>query len=123
MKIIATEPEGASLLGGAEWKPHKVQGWTPDFLPTVLNPDVHDELVTINDDEAIANARRLAQEEGIFAGISSGATLTAGLQVAANAEPESTILVMLPDTGERYLSTPLLAGINEGSDDDWLDTL
>lgn len=123
VKIIATEPEGASLLGGGEWKPHKVQGWTPDFLPNVLNPEVHDELVTINDDEAIANARRLAQEEGLFVGISSGATLTAGLQVAANAEPGSTILVMLPDTGERYLSTPLLAGINEGSDDDWLDTL
>ena len=123
VKIIATEPEGASLLGGGEWKPHKVQGWTPDFLPNVLNPEVHDELVTINDDEAITNARRLAQEEGLFVGISSGATLTAGLQVAANAEPGSTILVMLPDTGERYLSTPLLAGINEGSDDDWLDTL
>jgi cysteine synthase A len=123
VKIIATEPEAASLLSGAEWQPHKIQGWTPDFVPTVLNPDVHDELVPVSDDDAIANAKRLAAEEGIFVGISSGATLTAGLQVAANAEPGSSILVMLPDTGERYLSTPLFADIEEGSDDEWLASL
>jgi cysteine synthase A len=123
VKIIATEPEAASLLSGAEWQPHKIQGWTPDFVPTVLNPDVHDELVPVSDDDAIANAKRLAAEEGIFVGISSGATLAAGLQVAANAEPGSSILVMLPDTGERYLSTPLFADLEEGSDDEWLASL
>ncbi len=120
VKIIATEPAGASLLSGAEWQPHKIQGWTPDFVPGVLDPDVHDELVTVSDDDAIACAKRLATEEGIFVGISSGATLAAGLQVAANAEPGSAMLVMLPDTGERYLSTPLFADLEEGSDDEWL---
>ena len=123
VKIIATEPEAASLLGGAEWAPHKIQGWTPDFLPEVLSPDVHDELIPVGDDESIDCSRRLAAEEGIFVGISSGATLAAGFKVAAKAEKGSTILVMLPDTGERYFSTPLFADIHEGSDDDWLDTL
>ena len=123
VKIIATEPAGASLLGGNEWQPHKIQGWTPDFLPAVLDPKVHDELVPVSDDDAIACAKRLATEEGIFAGISSGATLAAGLQVAAEAEPGSTILVMLPDTGERYLSTVLFEDVEEGSDDEWLASL
>src|SRR5690606_35447576 len=86
VKIIATEPEGASLLGGKEWKPHKIQGWTPDFVPDVLNPEVYDELVTVNDESARATAVRLAREEGIFVGISAGATLAAGLEVAARAE-------------------------------------
>lgn len=123
VKIIVTEPAGASLLGGAEWQPHKIQGWTPDFLPAVLDPKVHDQLVPVSDDDAIACAKRLATEEGIFAGISSGATLAAGLQVAAAAEPGSTIVVMLPDTGERYLSTVLFEDIEEGSDDEWLASL
>lgn len=123
VRVIATEPEGASLLGGAEWKPHKIQGWTPDFLPDVLDPTVYDELVPVSDDESIACARRLAREEGIFVGISSGATLAAGLQVAAKAEPGSTLLVMLPDTGERYLSTVLFKDVPEGSDDEWLASL
>lgn len=123
VKIIVTEPAGASLLAGAEWQPHKIQGWTPDFLPAVLDPKVHDQLVPVSDDDAIACAKRLATEEGIFAGISSGATLAAGLQVAAAAEPGSTIVVMLPDTGERYLSTVLFEHIEEGSDDEWLASL
>lgn len=123
VKIIVTEPAGASLLAGAEWQPHKIQGWTPDFLPAVLDPKVHDQLVPVSDDDAIACAKRLATEEGIFAGISSGATLAAGLQVAAAAEPGSTIVVMLPDTGERYLSTVLFEDIEEGSDDEWLASL
>lgn len=123
VKIVATEPAEASLLGGAEWKPHKIQGWTPDFVPEVLNPDVHDQLVPVTDVEAIACAKRLASEEGIFCGISSGATLAAALQVAAKAESGSTMLVMLPDTGERYLSTPLCADLVEGSDDEWLASL
>jgi len=121
--IVATEPAGASLLAGDEWKPHKIQGWTPDFIPDVLNREVYDELVPVADDESIAVARRLGAEEGIFAGISSGATLAAALAVAKTAPDGSTILAMLPDTGERYLSTPWFEGINEGSDDDWLESL
>ena len=120
VRIIATEPEGASLLGGKEWKPHKIQGWTPDFVPGVLNPDVYDELVTVSDDDAKDIALRLAREEGIFVGLSAGATLAAGLKVAKQAERGSSILVMLPDTGERYLSTFLFQEVAEGSDDEWL---
>jgi cysteine synthase A len=120
VRIVATEPEGASLLGGKEWKPHKIQGWTPDFVPDVLNPEVYDQLVTVADEDGKATARRLAAEEGIFVGLSGGATLAAGLKVAASAEPGSAILVMLPDTGERYLSTYLFDDIGDGSDDAWL---
>lgn len=123
IKIIATEPEAASLLSGKEWQPHKIQGWTPDFVPAVLDPTVFDQLVTVNDDISIETAHRLAMEEGIFVGISSGATMAAALKVAESAEQGSVILAMLPDTGERYLSTPLFEGINEGSDDEWLESL
>jgi cysteine synthase len=119
-RIIATEPAGAALLKGDDWKPHKIQGWTPDFVPDVLNRDVVDELVSVEDDRAIATARRLAAEEGIFVGISAGATVASALDVAARAEPGAVILAMLPDTGERYFSTPLFADVNEGSDDEWL---
>ena len=119
-RIIATEPAGAALLKGDDWKPHKIQGWTPDFVPDVLNRDVVDELVSVEDDRAIATARRLAAEEGSFVGISAGATVASALDIAARAEPGSVILAMLPDTGERYFSTPLFADVNEGSDDDWL---
>ncbi len=119
-RIIATEPTGAALLKGDDWKPHKIQGWTPDFVPDVLNRDVVDELLSVEDDRAIATARRLAAEEGIFVGISAGATVASALDVAARAEPGAVILAMLPDTGERYFSTPLFADVNEGSDDDWL---
>lgn len=119
-RIIATEPAGAALLKGDDWKPHKIQGWTPDFVPDVLNRDVVDELLSVEDDRAIATARRLAAGEGIFVGISAGATVASALDVAARAEPGAVILAMLPDTGERYFSTPLFADVNEGSDDDWL---
>ncbi len=115
-RIIVAEPANASLLTGAEWKPHKIQGWTPDFVPGVLKRDVAHEIVPVADDEAIRNARDLAHKEGIFCGISSGATFAAALKVAAKAPEGSVILAMLPDTGERYLSTPLFEGVNEGSD-------
>jgi cysteine synthase A len=118
--IVATEPAGASLLAGKEWSPHKIQGWTPDFIPDVLNRDIYDQLLPVTDDRAIEVSRQLAAEEGIFAGISSGATLAAALDVAQSAPDGAVILAMLPDTGERYLSTPLFEGVNEGSDDDWL---
>jgi cysteine synthase A len=120
VEIIATEPAGASLLGGKEWTPHRIQGWTPDFVPDVLDPTVFDQLVPVTDEEGKAVARRLAAEEGIFVGISSGATLAAGLKVAAKAKPGSVLLVMLPDTGERYLGTYLFDDVSEASDDEWL---
>ena len=120
VKIVATEPAGASLLGGQPWAPHKVQGWTPDFLPDVLNPHVHDLLLPVTDEDGKQTALRLAREEGIFVGISSGATLAAALKVAEQADSGSVILAMLPDTGERYLSSYLFDGIAEGSDDEWL---
>ena len=121
--IVATEPAGASLLAGDDWSPHKIQGWTPDFIPEVLNREVYDQLVPVTDDRAIELAKMLSAKEGIFVGISSGATLAAGFEVAKKAEAGSVILCMLPDTGERYLSTPLFADIEEGSDDDWLASL
>ena len=123
LKVVATEPAAASLLAGAEWAPHKIQGWTPDFIPDVLSRDVYDELRSISDDRAIAVSRELAATEGIFTGISSGATLATALDVADEAEKGSVILAMLPDTGERYLSTPLFEGVVEGSDDEWLSGL
>jgi cysteine synthase A len=116
VRIIATEPAAASLLAGAEFKPHKVQGWTPDFVPKVLNRSVPHEIVPVTDDESIAAARSLARNEGIFCGISSGGTFAAAVKVAEKAAPGSVIVAMLPDTGERYLSTPLFEGIAEGSD-------
>ncbi|KRG65259.1 cysteine synthase [Stenotrophomonas terrae] len=119
-RIIATEPAGAALLAGKDFSPHKIQGWTPDFIPEVLNRQVYDQLLSIQDERAIETARRLAAEEGIFVGISSGATVASALDVAAKAEAGSVILAMLPDTGERYFSTPLFADVNDGSDDDWL---
>ena len=119
-RIIATEPAGAALLKGDEWKPHKIQGWTPDFVPEVLNREVYDDLLQVTDDDAIATARRLAAEEGIFVGISAGGTLATALKVAESAPEGSVLLAMLPDTGERYFSTPLFADVNEGSDDEWL---
>jgi len=123
VRIVATEPAGASLLAGDSWNPHKIQGWTPDFIPAVLNRDIYDELVPVTDDRSIEVAKMLASQEGIFVGISSGATLAAGLAIAEKAEAGTVILCMLPDTGERYLSTPLFADIGEGSDDDWLASL
>ncbi|MCW4454676.1 cysteine synthase A [Flavobacterium sp. MXW15] len=120
VRIIATEPAGAALLKGDEWKPHKIQGWTPDFVPEVLDREVYDELYSVGDDRAIEVARRLAAEEGIFVGISAGATVATALEVAQKAPEGSVLLAVLPDTGERYFSTPLFADVNEGSDDDWL---
>jgi cysteine synthase A len=115
-KIVACEPAGAALLDGKDWKPHKIQGWTPDFIPSVLDRDVYDEVIAVPDEQAIACARDLAQREGIFCGISSGGTFAGALAVAAKAPKDSVLLAMLPDTGERYLSTVLFEGVPTGSD-------
>jgi cysteine synthase A len=115
-QIIAAEPENASLLAGKPFTPHKIQGWTPDFLPAVLNREVAHRIVTVSDAESMAQARALASREGIFCGISSGATVAAALKIAAEAPQGTVILAMLPDTGERYLSTPLFEGISDGGD-------
>jgi cysteine synthase len=116
VKIIATEPAAAQLLAGKPWAPHKIQGWTPDFVPAVLKKDVAHQIVPVTDQEALETSRSLAAREGIFCGISSGGTFAAALKVAAEAPQGSVILAMLPDTAERYLSTPLFEGIAEGSD-------
>lgn len=123
VRIVTTEPAGASLLAGKEWQPHKIQGWTPDFVPAVLNRAVPDDNIPVDDITARDTARRLAAEEGLFVGISAGATFAAALKVAEAAPEGSVILAMLPDTGERYLSTFLFEGVNEGSDDEWLAAL
>ncbi len=120
VKVVATEPAGASLLAGNEWQPHKIQGWTPDFIPDVLDREVFDELRAVTDERAIQVSRELSAKEGIFTGISAGATLATALDIAEEAPKGSAILAMLPDTGERYLSTPLFEGVEEGSDEDWL---
>jgi cysteine synthase A len=116
IKIVACEPVEAALLSGDEWKPHKVQGWTPDFVPSVLDREVVDEKVKITDVKAIQAARDLGTKEGIFCGISAGGSFAGALEVAARAPKGSVILAMLPDTGERYLSTVLFEGISTGSD-------
>jgi len=118
IRIIVTEPEGAALLSGREWKPHKIQGWTPDFIPAVLDREIFDEIVLVTDTEARDAAKDLALKEGIFCGISSGGTFAAAKKVAERAPAGSVLLAMLPDTGERYLSTILFEGVNEGSDEE-----
>jgi cysteine synthase len=117
VKIVVSEPDGAALLSGQEWMPHKIQGWTPNFIPAVLDRTVYDEIVLVSDIESRDMARDLSSQEGIFCGISSGATFAAARKVAEKAPKGAVILAMLPDTGERYLSTFLFEGINEGSDE------
>jgi cysteine synthase len=135
-KIILTEPANAQLVGsgvsqvrGADgapaashtsFEPHPIQGWTPDFIPKVLQECLdsggYDELIPIAGGEGVAWAKKLAQREGILTGISGGATLAVAMGIAARAEPGAVILAMLPDTGERYLTTPLFADIPEDMD-------
>jgi cysteine synthase A len=117
VKIIYTEPETAPIVTKGQWVPHKIQGWNPDFVPGVFNRSVYDEAVLVGEVEARDAARALAQKEGIFCGISSGATFAAAMKVAAKAAQGSVLLAMLPDTGERYLTTFLFEGISEGSDE------
>lgn len=137
-KIICCEPEIAQLLGSNEsqpeddqpgvpathpaFTPHPMQGWTPDFISKLL-ADVQerehiDALLPIAGDAAMACSSDLAQQEGIFCGITSGATFAGALEIAEQAEPGSNILCMLPDTGERYLSTPLFGNIEADMDEE-----
>ncbi len=117
IKVVVAEPASAALLEGKEWQPHKIQGWTPDFIPQVLDRTVIDRVITVTDAESVDCSRKLATREGIFCGISAGGTFAAALRVAADAEAGSHILAILPDTGERYLSTVLFEGITDASDD------
>ena len=130
-KIIVSEPNNAPLLGSGQaqarledgspaeshpaWQPHMIQGWTPDFIPNVLQESIDngyfDEVLPVNGEEGMRWARRLAAEEGILTGISGGSTLATAMEVADRAPEGSVMLVMLPDTGERYLSTPLFESI------------
>jgi cysteine synthase len=116
VKIIACEPEGAAMLSGKPFTPHKIQGWTPDFVPAVLNREVPHRIVPISDAEAMDAARQLARSEGLFCGISSGGTFAAAVRVAKEAPKGAVLVAMLPDTAERYLSTPLFEGIGDGGD-------
>ena len=122
IKIIGVEPQEAALLSGNPWSPHKIQGWTPDFIPEILDPSVTDDLILVSDEASLETARDLARFEGIFCGISCGATMAGALKIAAEVAPGQTFCVMLPDTGERYLSTPLFEHLTEDSDDEWLAT-
>lgn len=119
VEIVTTEPAGAAMLAGKEWTPHKIQGWTPNIIPSVLDRNVYQHNIPVTDDYARDTARELARHEGIFTGISGGGTFAAALEVAkTKAKEGDVILAMLPDTGERYLSTFLFEGINEGTDEE-----
>ena len=117
IKIVATEPLEAQLLAGKEWSPHKLQGWTPDFVADVMNKNIFDDLIPVDEHQSKKAALDLASKEGILCGISSGATFAAALETAKKAEPGSVILAMLPDTGERYLSTYLFQDFENESDE------
>jgi len=107
-KVIAVEPADSPVLSGGEPHPHKIQGIGAGFVPDILNKNIIDEVVTITNEEAMTTARRLAKEEGIFAGISSGAAVYAALKIGKRKENKNKlIVVILPDLGDRYLSTPL----------------
>jgi cysteine synthase A len=112
-KAIAVEPEASPVLSGGKPGPHKIQGIGAGFVPQVFNRDVIDEIIQVSNDNAGQTARQLARKEGILAGISSGAALWAGLQVAERPENKGKlIVVILPDTGERYLTTWLFQDIS-----------
>ena len=133
-KIVLAEPANAQLIGSgvqqergrgnapavshSAFEPHPIQGWTPDFIPFVLQEAIdggyYDELIPVAGPEGIEWSRKLARSEGIFTGVSGGASFAVAMRLAEKAEPGSVILAMLPDTGERYLSSPLFEGVAEG---------
>ncbi|HDY7992678.1 TPA: cysteine synthase A [Vibrio vulnificus] len=122
VEIVVPEPQGARILAKNEWTVHPVQGWTPDFIPSVLDKDVVDSLVTIDGNLGITTARALARYEGILVGISAGATVATALEVAKSAPKGSVILAMAPDTGERYLSTELFDQLGNEETDPFIKT-
>jgi cysteine synthase A len=110
VQIIAVEPTGSPVLSGGQPGLHKIQGIGAGFVPDVLNVVLVDEIITVANEEAMETARRLAREEGLLVGISSGAAAFAALRVAERLGDGKTVVVILPDTGERYLSTELFSG-------------
>ena len=111
-KVVAVEPDSSAVLSGGQKGAHKIQGIGAGFIPDVLNTSIYDEIIRVKDDMAILTARRMAREEGLLVGISSGAATWAALQVAQRDENEGKlIVVIIPSFGERYLSTPLFADI------------
>ena len=137
-KIVLSEPANAQLLGSGHaqirnvdhspaqshpaFEPHPIQGWTPDFIPHVLQEAVengfYDELIPVAGPDGIAWAQKLARSEGILTGVSGGSTFAVAMEVANRAQPGTVILCMLPDTGERYMSTPLFEAIPEEMTED-----
>ena len=110
IKVVAVEPADSPVLSGGKPGPHKIQGIGAGFVPRNYNQEIVDSVVTVTNDEAFQGARLLAKEEGLLAGISSGAALYAAISLAQREENAGkTIVVILPDTGERYLSTPLFS--------------
>ncbi len=113
MRAIAVEPVKSPVLSGGQPGPHRIQGIGAGFVPGVYNSDIVDEVIQVTDEDALATAQRLAADEGILVGISSGANMFAALQVAGKAGAGKKVLVVLPDTGERYLTTDLFAEVRE----------
>jgi cysteine synthase A len=104
VQVVAVEPAKSPVLSGGPFRPHGIQGIGASFVPGVLNRSVIDRIVPVRDEDATAWSRRLSREEGILAGVSSGAAAWAACQVAAGMKPAQTVVTILPDTGERYLS-------------------
>ncbi|MDO7908594.1 cysteine synthase A [Paenibacillus sp. JX-17] len=107
VKVVAVEPAASPILSGGKPGPHKIQGIGANFIPDILNQNIYDEIVTVENDEAFETARRVAREEGILSGISSGAAVFAALKIAKELGKGKRIVVIIPSNGERYLSTPL----------------